>query len=501
MNSDLNNTKKKKHLQPKIAAENLQFPQTNMAGQPPEGVMQRLQEYQSQLEKQIEVLQQTQTALALSRDYYVDLYEHSPISYLSVTADELIAECNQKALKLFGMERQRLINSHLSQLIAHQDKDRWHRLFSSFQNPAKDELVEKELEFDLSMIREDGIEIAVHFQCIQLNKSDTPLILRMALTDITARKLIENSLRQQEEFFRFMAENSEDFIAVLDLDGRRLYNNRSYAKLFGDIENLEGTDSFADIHPDDRERVKKAFKETIKSGIGQRSEFRFLLADGAIRYIESSGGLVKNSKSEPSFVVVVSHDITERKRIEDEIQKLAFFDQLTQLPNRRLFNDRMLQTMAASKRSSRFGAVLFLDLDNFKPINDEYGHAVGDLLLIEVANRLKSCVREVDTVSRFGGDEFVVMLNELHADKNKSTIQAEIVAEKIRITLAQPYILKINQDKELAITIEHACTASIGVTLFIDHKISQENILKAADLAMYQSKVAGGNSISFNDLN
>ena len=439
--------------------------------------------------------EQSSITLLQSRDHYRELYESAPISYLSITEDEIVTECNQRAAKLFGIAQKQLVGHGLSQFVADRDKDRWHSLFlSSKQNNDG-----QEYAFDLSMLRNDGTEMYVNFQCIRLAEFNAPVVLRMALTDITARKMIENTLREKEEFFRFMAENSEDFIAVLDLEGRRLYNNLSYARLFGDLENLEGTDSFADIHPDDRERVKKAFKETIKSGIGQRSEFRFLLADGAIRYIESSGGLVKNNNGEPSFVVVVSHDITERKRIEDEIQNLAFYDQLTQLPNRRLFNDRVIQAMAVSKRSGRFGAAIFLDLDNFKPINDEYGHAIGDLLLIEVANRLRICVREVDTVSRFGGDEFVVMVNELHTDKIKSKLQAEIVAEKLRITLAEPYLLTVKQTDKPDIAIEHHCTASIGVSLFVDHVVGLDHILKTADLAMYQAKVAGGNLIRFYD--
>ncbi|MEO6117436.1 MAG: diguanylate cyclase [Methylotenera sp.] len=460
-----------------------------------EDIVHELQAHQIKLKMQNKKLQKAKTALQISRNHYVDLYEFSPISYLTITIDEVITECNLKASKMLGLAHKKFINKRLSQFVADQDKDRWHRLFLSIKENAE----EKGLEFDLTLLREDGVEIYTHLQCVRLGEAHNPMMLRIALTDITSSKMIENSLRDQEEFFRFIAEHSEDFIAVLDLEGRRIYNNRSYAKLFGDIENLEGTDSFADIHPDDRERVRKVFKETIQSGIGQRSEFRFLLANGTIRHIESSGGLVKNSKDEPSFIVVVSHDITERKRIEDEVQHLAYFDHLTQLPNRRLFNDRIVQTMAASKRSGRFGAVIFIDLDNFKPINDKYGHPVGDLLLIEVANRLKICVREVDTVSRFGGDEFVVMVNELDTDKTQSTFQAETVAEKVRVTLAKPYLLTVKQAEKANTTIEHHCTASIGVTLFVDQKVSQDDILKTADSAMYQAKLAGGNLIRFND--
>src|SRR5450830_810857 len=182
---------------------------------------------------------------------------------------------------------------------------------------------------------------------------------------------------------------------------------------------------------------------------------------------------------------------------ENKIRNLAFHDTLTQLANRRLLTDRLGQAMAASKRSGCYGAVIFLDLDNFKPLNDTHGHDVGDLLLIEVAHRLIRCVRETDTVARFGGDEFVVMLGELDTDKKRSVELAAIVAEKIRATLAEPYLLTCKQESGAETIVEHHCTSSIGAVLFINHEASQEDILKWADTAMYQAKEKGRNRVSF----
>ena len=153
--------------------------------------------------------------------------------------------------------------------------------------------------------------------------------------------------------------------------------------------------------------------------------------------------------------------------------------------------------MAASKRSGRYGALMFLDLDNFKLLNDMYGHDAGDLLLIEVARRITGCIRQVDTVARFGGDEFVVMLNELGVNKTASVTQAGMVAEKIRTTLSVPYVLTIRQDGNVETTVEHRCTSSIGVVLFINHEASPEDILKWADMAMYQAKESGRNQVRF----
>lgn len=145
--------------------------------------------------------------------------------------------------------------------------------------------------------------------------------------------------------------------------------------------------------------------------------------------------------------------------------------------------------MSASHRSDHYGALLFLDLDNFKPLNDTHGHGVGDLLLIEVAKRLKTCVREADTVARFGGDEFVVLLSDLDRDKDAAADQAGSIAEKIRQSLSMPYWLEGR--------IEHCCTASIGATLFKGRDTGEKDLIDAADTAMYQAKEQGRNAIRF----
>jgi len=157
------------------------------------------------------------------------------------------------------------------------------------------------------------------------------------------------------------------------------------------------------------------------------------------------------------------------------------------------------QTMITSKRNGCYGALMFLDLDNFKSLNDTHGHEAGDLLLIEVAQRLKNCVREMDTVARFGGDEFVVMLSKLSADKTDSISQAKSVAEKISVALSDPYQLSIKQVGKVDTAVEHRCTASIGVALFINNEASHVDILKWADTAMYLAKKAGHNLIRFHD--
>lgn len=199
--------------------------------------------------------------------------------------------------------------------------------------------------------------------------------------------------------------------------------------------------------------------------------------------------------------VALFSDISARKAIEDRVRQLAFFDALTDLPNRRLLTDRLSQILLANKRNGHFGAVMFLDLDNFKPLNDTYGHAFGDLLLIEVAQRLKASVREVDTVARLGGDEFVVVLSELDTTLEASRALAMTIAEKIRQSLSEVYRLKrVSHHNDNALqVIEHHCTASLGVAVFDPNQTDQEMILHQADEAMYQAKEAGRNQVVVHD--
>jgi diguanylate cyclase (GGDEF)-like protein len=190
-------------------------------------------------------------------------------------------------------------------------------------------------------------------------------------------------------------------------------------------------------------------------------------------------------------------EVAERKLVEQQVRDMAFHDALTQLPNRLLLSDRLGQALAASGLSGTYCALMYLDLDNFKPLNDTQGHEVGDCLLVEVAARLTSCVRQMDTVARFGGDEFVVMLSDLHTDHAISVTQANAIAEKIRVLLAAPYLLALAHTGEADALVEHHCSASIGVVLFNSQNSNQADLLKAADAAMYQAKNAGGNAIRF----
>ena len=199
---------------------------------------------------------------------------------------------------------------------------------------------------------------------------------------------------------------------------------------------------------------------------------------------------VKGSDGNVTHYVGSHIDITERKAAEEEIQYLAFYDPLTRLPNRRLLLDRLNQALVSSARSGRAGALLFIDLDNFKNLNDTLGHDIGDILLQQVTQRLESCIRTGDTVARLGGDEFVVMLLNMSNNALEAAAQAEAIGEKILASLGQTYQLAAHS---------YHCTASVGVTLFGQSYQSTDELMKQADIAMYQAKKAGRNALRFFD--
>ncbi|MDO8350382.1 MAG: EAL domain-containing protein [Gallionella sp.] len=199
---------------------------------------------------------------------------------------------------------------------------------------------------------------------------------------------------------------------------------------------------------------------------------------------------VKNQQQETTNYVAIFSDITERKKTEGEIFNLAFYDALTKLPNRRLFLDRLRAALAASVRHHDYGAILFIDMDRFKALNDTLGHEYGDLLLVEVGLRIKACVREMDTVARYGGDEFVVLIDALSDDSDAVTRRVSLVAEKIRAALELPYKLKGH---------EHHSSPSIGISLYRGQEESPERLIEHADMAMYQVKKSGRNGVRFFD--
>jgi len=317
--------------------------------------------------------------------------------------------------------------------------------------------------------------------------------------DITDHKRTQIALKASEERYRTLIEWTPDAILV-HRHTQIMYANPAALKLFGapDLHNLLRKRTTDLIHPTCLESQQSRLMRIEKGEpLPPTAEARFVKLDGTLIDVEVQGTAIEFD-GEPAIHVSI-RDITQRKQLENEIRQLAFYDTLTTLPNRRLLDDRLSQAITGNRRSGHFGALMFLDLDNFKPLNDQHGHAVGDLLLVEAASRLKACVREMDTVARFGGDEFVVLLSELDTDWQKARQFADKVAHKIKTAMTKPYALAVPGKAHPSRRIAHRCTSSIGVVVFASAHAHAEELTKWADAAMYQAKNEGRNRICFSE--
>ena len=360
------------------------------------------------------------------------------------------------------------------------------------------------LSYEEALISPDGQALWLRVSKIPLRNQKNEIIGVLGVyEDITERKKAKDKLLQ----LSIAVEQSPTAIDITDMDGNIEYVNPRFTEVTGytaaeaigkNPRILKSALTPAATHID--------MWSKLSSGLPWHGELINKRKNGEIYWEESHIAPVKNAQGKTTHYVAVKMDITLRKQLEDQVQHLALHDALTQLPNRRMLDDRLNLALAASKRSARFGALMFLDLDHFKALNDRHGHHAGDALLLEVAHRLKNCVREIDTVARMGGDEFVVLLGDLSEDKVRSTELAASIAEKIRATLSAPYLLTVmhgaaqDTDKKQDAQIEHRCSASIGVMLFIDHVFSPKEVLSRADKAMYLAKQEGGNLVRIADI-
>lgn len=316
-------------------------------------------------------------------------------------------------------------------------------------------------------------------------------------TDITERERVEAKLRENEAKLRSVIEATPVPLALNDERGNITYLNKAFIETLGytidDIPTLE--DWWPRAYPDSQYRqwVATNWSRNLEEAKHTLSDFvpielNITCKDSQIRTFMASAASLSDAFADTHLVIL--YEITSRKEAEEKIRHLAYFDPLTRLPNRRLLQDRLNHALASSARNRRRGALLFIDLDDFKALNDTLGHGIGDLLLEQMSQRLTTCVREGDTVARFGGDEFVVVLEGLSENVHEAAAQSQDVGEKILATLNQSYHLGVYENRS---------TASIGITLFNGHEQHVDELMKQADLAMYQAKKVGRNTLRFFD--
>ncbi len=436
-----------------------------------------------------------ENALRESETRYRSLVENSPLCIHEINLAGRLISMNQAGLRMMGVNAESEIRGkYYLDAVCETDRARIGTLLArAYTNESS------RFEFKAS-----GSCGAVFQSCfVPLKDSFDKVIKVMGITeDITKRKFIEAKISELNRDFVAFLENTSDFIYFKDRDSRIRFCSQIMANITGHTSwrDMIGKHD-RDVFPEETAKIyteeELPIFQTGKPLLNKTSPYYD--AAGKRGWVSTSKWPLLDAEGKVVGLFGISRDITEQKILEDQVHQLAFYDPLTQLANRRLFNDRLSQASSAGKRKGYYSAVMFLDLDNFKSLNDTHGHVVGDLLLVEVAARLKRCVREMDTVARFGGDEFVVMISELASEKAESNAQATIVAEKIRLTLSEPYWLTVRQAGQPEKRFVHRCTVSIGVMVFINHQGDQESLLTRADAAMYLAKAAGRNAIRFDD--
>lgn len=425
-------------------------------------------------------LEEARIALEESRSRYLDLYEFAPVGYLSISNQGLILEVNWKVTAMFGLKRNQLLQERFAKFVEDGDKDRWRRQFIVMKELTAGE----DFSFEMRFAHENGSIFHANLNCLRMDDDEDESMLRLTLVDITLIKQSEAALSIAATIFE-----SHEGMMVNDARGNILRVNHAFTTITGytSKEVLGKNPRMLSSGLHDVAFYTEMWDVLKRTGHwegeiwNKRKNGEVYPELLTISAVNDKYGIICN------YVATLA-DITTKNAATEEIKSLAFYDPLTKLANRRLLLDRLKQSLAASEHNGKKGAVLFLDLDHFKTLNDTQGHDIGDLLLQHVSTRLTGCVRESDTVARLGGDEFVVLLEDLSDIIYEAAMQTEVIANKILSILDQPYQLGT-----------HTCysTPSIGIAIYNDHQFSVEELLKQADIAMYQAKIAGRNTIRF----
>ncbi|WP_158590465.1 putative bifunctional diguanylate cyclase/phosphodiesterase [Noviherbaspirillum cavernae] len=431
-----------------------------------EGQM-RLQALQEKTERQL-----------LQRQYdYLSKYANDMI--ILADAGDCIIDVNDKTLQALGRHRADMIGRPVQDLFLPQCK---HVL----QQAAAKLLREGMALFEVTQQQADGTLMPVEVSARAIDFEGKRFV-QLICRDISERKQSELALLESQNRLNSILESILDIVWSVSPDFSRLnYINQSIEQITGYPVSAFETDPrrwLTMIHEDDRPHVEEALHALGPDHAACEAEFRIRRQDRELRWLHCRAHLVVDADGTPQRIDGVATDVTQRKATEQQVEMLAYYDNVTRLPNRTLLYDRLAQATHMAMRSEKKVALLFMDLDNFKNVNDSLGHDIGDMLLRAIAERLSQCVREEDTVARIGGDEFLIVLPDI--DRGE---QAAAVAEKILAATARPFILKEQQIYS---------TISIGISVFPDDGKETQELIKHADTALYQAKGQGRDRYQF----
>jgi diguanylate cyclase (GGDEF)-like protein/PAS domain S-box-containing protein len=420
-------------------------------------------------------------ALQTSEEMLRATFDQAGVGIAISATDLRYLQINDKYCEMLAYSREELLAMSLSDVIDRGDVEHIvtgrRRMLAGEQGPASSER---------RLTRKDGSTIWVsHSTTLVRGENDAPKHFLTMAEDITARKRAEAALHNSEEQFGQLAGNIPQVFWITDANHKdTIYVSPAAETLIGrPLDEIRARPRLLvrAVHPEDRLRVHAARRSAAD---GRYDEiYRIVRPDSSVRWVHERAFPVRDTAGRVYRIAGIAEDVTERKLAEERLKHLAHYDVLTGLPNRALFYDRLKHTLAQAKRHAWTIAVMFIDVDRFKNINDTLGHAIGDVLLQQISKRLIAAVRGDDTVGRLGGDEFAIVLSNLGSSTN-----ANLVAQKLMASFSEPFRM---ESGELYVT------ASIGVTLYPGDGADQDALIKNADIAMYRAKQEGRNTFEF----
>jgi diguanylate cyclase (GGDEF)-like protein/PAS domain S-box-containing protein len=429
------------------------------------------------LEKRIKELE---ALLVESSERFNEIYRNLSEFIYEHDLEGNFTEINLQFIGQLGYSREELIRMNVREIMP----DRYHKYFNEYLKRVTENGKDEGL---IQVLAKNGdIHIIEYTNMIINTPAGTQGVLGIA-RDVTDRLETEQALIESDMRFRAILESIEDGYYEVDLEGNLTFFNNPISENLGYTEDELIGKNYKDYMDEENARIIfESFHRVFKTGVSAKTiEWELIRKDGVKMFVEASVNLRKNRKEEPIGFQGIIRDITDRKRSEKELAFLAYHDALTGLYNRKAFLERFDETLKDAKRYENRKAVLYLDLDKFKKVNDLYGHEIGDRLLVEVSSRLRTILRENDYISRLGGDEFTIILS------NSQEIKPEKVAQRILEKLSTPYDLS-------GITIDFV-TPSIGISTYPDDGNDVETLLKHADEAMYKAKEKGNRYVHYSN--
>ena len=425
--------------------------------------------------KDVSDLHETKVALHEIENRYQSLLNDLP-EPVYVLSKGIIRYINQTGSQILGYSEPRDLHGRDIMDFVHPDSKR--KVADRIQATINESTLPKE-KIEQKMLRADGSSFNVEGSSLGI-EYEGEAATQVIFTDVSERKKMMKALITSEEKYRLIAENMTDLVAIIGENGVMKYASPSHLPILGySSEEFEGTVAFDIVHPENLSEVHAKFKflfETFESAV---LEFRSKHKTKGWVWLETKASIFNDEEHGKKFMLIVSREIEERKELQEKLKQMAFHDELTGLPNRRLFQDRIQQTLKDAKRNPKKCALLFLDIDKFKWVNDHLGHSIGDELLKQFGKRIVSCLRESDTLARLGGDEFTILLPDIQKEEN-----ARLCAERIIERLQDPWTIGEHTFKT---------TSSIGIAFYPKDGLTMDHLLTNADRALYAAKESGRN--------